>query len=174
MYFVINTISQKESEIFDKITRNISKEIYSDLFIVKRKRLKKKEGKWSEYEERLFPGYIFVETSNPKEFASQLRKIEGFKKLVGMGNIGFITYVPLTINEENMINSLIGKEKKTIDLSYIKIDEGRNVKIISGPLCGYEGKIIKYDLHKRVALISLPFAGREMTIQVGIDIIQES
>ena len=174
MYFVVNTISKKEDEIIDRINRGVDKSFFSDIFVVKRKRLRKKENKWLTYEERLFPGYIFVETNTPKEFATQLRKIEGFKKLVGTGGIGYMTYVPLSINEENMINSLIGKEKKTIELSYIKIDEGKNVKILSGPLKGYEGKIIKYNLHKRVALVSIPFAGRETIAQVGIDIIREN
>ena len=173
MYFVINTISQKEQEILDKIKRGINNDIYKDIFIVKRKRLRKKEGKWLEYEERMFPGYIFVETDKPKEFAGLIRKIDGFKRLVATGNVGYMTYVPLTNDEEKMINDLIGKEDKTINLSYISIDEGKNVQIISGPLCGYEGKIIKYDLHKRVAYISIPFASRETVVQVGIDIIKE-
>lgn len=174
MYFVINTMSKKEDEMLNRIKKSINENIYSEMFIVKRKRLRKKEGSWLEYEEKIFPGYIFVETDKPKEFASILRRIEGFKRLVGTGDIGYMTYLPLVEDEEKMINDLIGKESKTIDLSYIKIDEGRNFKIISGPLCGYEGKVIKYDLHKKTALISIPFASRETSVQVGIDIIREN
>ncbi len=172
MYFVINTMSRLEEEMMSKIKRSLDNKIISDIFIVKRKRLRKKDGNWKEYEEKLFPGYIFVETEDPKKIASEIRNIDGFKKLVGMGEIGHMNYIPLTLDEENMINDLIGKEKKTIGISTISIEEGKSVKIISGPLVGYEGKVLKYDLHKRVALVSIPFAGRETTIQLGIDVIR--
>ncbi len=171
MYFVINTMSKLEEEMMNRIKRSIDNDLVSDIFIVKRKRLRKKDGKWKEYEEKMFPGYIFVETEKPKKLASEIRRVDGFKRLVGMGDITNMNYIPLSIDEENMINNLIGKEKKTIDISKISIDEGKSVKIISGPLVGYEGKVLKYDLHKRVALVSIPFAGRVITIHLGIDVV---
>ena len=38
---------------------------------------------------------------------------------------------------------------------------------------GFEGKIIKYNLHKRVAMVEIDFAGNKSKIQLGIDIIEE-
>ena len=52
-------------------------------------------------------------------------------------------------------------------------EEGKVVKIIDGPLMGFEGTIIKYNLHKRVAMVEIDFAGNKSKIQLGIDIIEE-
>ena len=38
---------------------------------------------------------------------------------------------------------------------------------------GFEGTIIKYNLHKRVAIIEIDFAGNKSKIQLGIEIIEE-
>ena len=80
--------------------------------------------------------------------------------------------MPLSEDEEKMINRLIGKNN-VIDLSRITIEEGKVVKIIDGPLMGFEGTIIKYNLHKRVAMVEIDFAGNKSKIQLGIDIIEE-
>lgn len=172
MYFVIQVISRTENEMMKNIKDYVSASLIKDIFVPLRKRMKKVDSKWVEYEERCFPGYIFVETDYPKELNAELRKIEKFSLLVGFGKGSARYFMPLSDEEEVFINRLIGKNN-VIDLSKVTIEEGKVVKIIDGPLMGFEGTIIKYNLHKRVAIIEIDFAGNKSKIQLGIDIIEE-
>ena len=172
MYFVIQVVSRTENEMMKTIKDYVPKPFIKDIFVPLRKRMKKIDSKWIEYEERCFPGYIFVETDYPKELNGELRKIEKFSMLVGFGKGASRYFMPLSEDEEKMINRLIGKNN-VIDLSRITIEEGKVVKIIDGPLMGFEGTIIKYNLHKRVAMVEIDFAGNKSKIQLGIDIIEE-
>lgn len=172
MYFVIQVVSRTENEMMKTIKDYVPSSLIKDIFVPLRKRMKKVDSKWIEYDERCFPGYIFVETDLPKELSVELKKIEKFSMLVGFGKGASRYFMPLSEEEEVMINRLIGKNN-VIDLSRITIEEGKVIKIIDGPLMGFEGTLIKYNLHKRVAIIEIDFAGNKSKIQLGIDIIEE-
>lgn len=175
MYFVIQVMSKTENALMNQIKNNFDSSLVSDVFIPIKERMKKINGKWVKTEEKFFPGYIFVETSKPKEVAKQLRKIEGFTRLVGFGDVGKINYVPLSKKDEEMINSLLARKNKEsiVKLSKIYIDEGKKVKIMDGPLLGFEGTLIKYNLHKRTALVDVDFNGKVISVQLGIDIVKK-
>lgn len=175
MYFVIQVKSTSENEMMNSIKRIVDEIYISDIFIPTRVRMKKAKGSWQKYQERWFPGYIFVETNKPKELARELRKVDGFTKLVGFGNIGNITYTPLSKKDENLINRLMNRENKesVISLSKIEIDEGKKIRVIDGPLLGFEGTVIKYNFHKRTALVDMDFNGNVVSVQLGIEIIEK-
>lgn len=174
MYFVIQVMVSKEKDMMDQICKNIDSSLVLNLFVPTRERMKKINKKWVKYEERCFPGYIFIETNKPKEVAKELRKINGFTKLVGFGDIGKISYIPLSNKEEVMINKLLGKDEDNtkIKLSRVTISEGKKVKVIDGPLIGFEGTVIKYNLHKRTAMVDIDFDGKIISVQLGIDVVE--
>ena len=66
MYYVIQVIGRQEDKVVDQIRKKISEDIAIDVFVPKRKQLKKYEGKWHEITERIFPGYVFVESNSSK------------------------------------------------------------------------------------------------------------
>lgn len=179
MYYVIHTISGEENKLLDRIGVHINKKTFTDIFVPIRKREKKVEGKWTLVEERWFPGYIFVETNTPKDFVAELNKLEGFKRLVGYRNVREekISYIPLSPWEEMYLNKLLRRDavnkSKTVDLSKVIIEPGKQVKVIDGPLYGLDATMVKYDLHKRVAVISFEMFGQQVETQIGIDIVVE-
>lgn len=172
MYFVIQVMSTNEQKMMDHFKKDMDTLYYSDMFIPLRVRMKKKQNKWIEVEERVFPGYIFVETSTPKEFARELRKIDGFKRLVGFGSTGGIHYTPLSKKNEEMIRKLIGNGNHRIELSSIQIEEGKKIKVVDGPLLGFEGIVTRYNLHKRVALVDIDLNGMVVSVQLGIEVLK--
>lgn len=177
MYFVIQVTSRTEYQMMEKIKRIVSSSFYDDIFIPTRIRQKKIKGKWIDYEDRLFPGYLFVETDKPKELARELRQVYEFTKLLGVKDNDGIHYIPLTDDECLMIDRLLGRtpdsHNSLLPLSEIVIEEGRQIKVISGPLLGFEGKVVKYDLHKRIAIVDMNFAGTIARVNLGIDVIFE-
>ena len=172
MYFVIQVTSRTEEEMIKKIKLCIDSSLIEDIFCCKRERCKKVNGKWIEYKETCFPGYIFVSTSKPSLLARELRNVEGFSRLVGFGKLGSFSFMPLSEDEEKMINHLIGKNN-VIELSTIEFEEGNKVKIIDGPLIGLEGQIVKFNFHKRVAYVNINFGNTTTLLQLGIDMIEK-
>ena len=63
-WYVIQVKSGKEEKIKEICQRLISPKIYEECFIPKCKRMKKYRGKWSEVEEILFKGYVFMITDH--------------------------------------------------------------------------------------------------------------
>ena len=179
MYYVIHTMTGEENKLLDRIGSHINKKTFEDIFVPVRKREKKVEGKWTLIEERWFPGYIFVETSTPIEFVAELNKLEGYKRLVGYRNerLEKITYIPLSPWEEMYLNKLLRRDavnkSKTVDLSKVVIEPGKEVKVIDGPLFGMDATMVDFDLHKRVATISFKMFGQDIEAKVGIDIVIE-
>ena len=45
--------------------------------------------------------------------------------------------------------------------------------IIDGPLKNQEGRIVKYNLHKREATVKLRFMGNEMELRLAIELVEE-
>ncbi len=174
MLYVIHTTSGKEEELIE----NIKKKHYyardiDDVFVVKRILKKKFNGEWKEIIERLFPGYVFIETNNPKAMHTMLNEIEGYSKLVGFKDDDIIHYIPLSEIEEDFIKGLAGKnDDHTLEISEVEVLEGKKIRAISGPLLGQEGIVKRVDLHKRIAEVEIIFLNQPVTVYFGIDIIK--
>lgn len=50
---------------------------------------------------------------------------------------------------------------------------GRRIEVVSGPLKGKEGRIVRVNLHRREAVVRIDFMGREMEIFLGIEMVGE-
>ena len=69
----------------------------------------------------------------------------------------------------------MGKENNRItDISLIDIKEGNKIEVVEGPLVGFEGRILKVNLHKRTVSVLLDMCGREIEVLLGIDFIKKN
>ena len=158
-YYVIQVFTGKEEETIKRIYNELDTIDDSiDFFVPKRKRLIKKEGITKEKIETMFPGYIFIESDKSKiaDLKKDLYKVKTLTKLLGIDKDNKDYVASLSIEEEHMINLLLGKNNptRTVELSHIYLTEGKEVVVIDGPLKGLEGKISKVNLHKRRVTIS--------------------
>ena len=177
-YYVIQVFSGKEEETIKRIYNEIDKIDDSiDFFVPKRKRLIKKEGVSRELIETMFPGYIFIESdkNNIVDLKKKLYKVKTLTKLLGIDKDNKDYVASLSIEEEEFINLLLGKDNpsRTVELSHIYLTEGKEVVVIDGPLKGLEGKISKVNLHKRRVTVDIEFMGTITQAELGIDIVEE-
>ena len=176
MYYVIQVFSGKEEETKKRFLKEITLPSFEyDIFVPKRKRMRKKEGKMFEVVETCFPGYLFIETDNIVELKKQLYNIKTLTKLLGIDKKHKDYIAPLRRDEEEMINVLLGKSgtARTIEISHIYLKEGKDIVVIDGPLKGLEGKISNVNLHKRQATVLINLMGQLVETILGIDIIEE-
>lgn len=169
MWYVVQVASGQEHSTKKLIEQWITGEYLEQCFIPMRERRIKYHGSWKLVQEKLFPGYVFLVTSFPEEIFQQLKKITKFTKLLGNTDAGFI---PLTEKETDFIRRF-GDKEHISHISQVEVQEGNQVKIISGELLNYEGEIVRINLHKRIAVVRIEFMGSSVDLHLGIEILEK-
>lgn len=174
MWYVIQVAGGREEETAGLIRTQISLDVMEESFIPRKERIKKFRGRWQQVEEILFPGYVFAVTDCPEELFLELKRVTRLTKLLQDGEAFFI---PLSREEEEMIRG-IGDNYHVTRVSKVRVEskgqEEKKVTILAGPLKNQEGRIIKYDLHKREVVVRIPFMGREVDLRLGAEFLRES
>ncbi len=93
------------------------------------------------YEEPLFPGYVFLETQNLER-----KTIELLKKIKGFYHFLFNNANPEALKGRDLeYYAAFRKDGELLGLSDARFDENQRIVIVSGPLKGFEGKIIRVN-----------------------------
>ena len=171
-YYVIQVYTGSEKKAVETIKKNVSEEAIKDCFFVVKRRKKKYKGTWHLLEENCFPGYVFLESDDPQEMAKSLASLRMYARLLGLDKETFYVQ-PIADEERYFIDAMTNRksEERVIDLSSVRIEEGRSVRIVGGPLKGFEGKVKKFDLHHRKAIIELNILGTLVRTDLGIEIL---
>ena len=173
MYYVIHVKTGKEEKTIDAIKRQLGTKEGFDVFTPCRKALRKYKGVYKEVTERCFPGYIFVETNNPKELFFDLFWTPEYTRLLGREGLTY-NFLPLSEEEARVIDILYSSDDdRTTQISDIVVKEGQIVRVVTGPLEGLLGKIKKVNLHKRTVTLDHTICGRKVEINVAINIVTD-
>jgi transcriptional antiterminator NusG len=85
VYYVIQVAPGKEEETERFIGERVSQEWYFSCFHPVRHVRKKFRGMWKDRQEKLLPGYVFIESENARELYMDLKNIPMMTKLLGRG-----------------------------------------------------------------------------------------
>ena len=114
-------------------------------------------------EKLLFSSYIFVESNNINNFAKCLQCYPGKNVILRTGNF----FCPIHEEEEYFLTGMLG-ENDIIGSSTGYMD-GERVKVISGPLRGYEKRIKKVIWRKSLAILEMTLYERKVETALGLD-----
>ncbi len=167
MWYVVQTLGGEEERTADMIQRQVPACYISECFVPKRERMKKFGGQWNKVEETLFPGYLFVVTERPEELYRELRRVPRLTKVLGREGQNFY---PLSREEEELVRG-IGDQGHRTSLSKIRLGEGKEIRVVEGPLKDYVGNVVKVNLHKREVVIRVRFVGRETELKMGVEMV---
>ena len=163
--YVLATITgreEKTKKLIEEITCN------ARLFIPQKITVRKYEGAWHEEIQKLFPGYIFVETDDIAAFVDTLPKsfFNTFMKVIGKND-----QLYLSVKDEELawLRKLCGDDF-TATLSK-GIKENGKIRFTSGPLVGMEGLVRKVDRHRRIVTLEIEMFGRVQHINLGAEIL---
>ena len=165
MWYVMQVRAGTEENIRCQCQRLISSDILEHCFIPHYQQKKRFRSKWHIQEAVLFPGYVFLITPDLEMLIESLRKISGIIRLLGTGGES----LPLSEEEVDLLLKL-GKEEQLVTMSTGIIENDR-VRILNGPLQGMEDCIRKIDRHKRKARIAVEMFGRNIDMEIGLEII---
>ena len=141
--------------------------IVQDCFIPEYETMWATRGEWKPTRAKLFPGYIFVQTTDPAALASVLAGIPAFARLLGANGEQF---VPLSDDEVAWLNVFTTADTHLVKMSQGFI-EGDRVTVIRGPLKGHEAQIAKIDRHKRIAVLDVRMFNQTKQVKVGLEIV---
>lgn len=166
--FVVQVVGGQEDRAAALIAKNAQGAV-EDCFAPKREVMHRKSGQWHHTLERLFPGYVFVQTSAPGQVREALGRVPAFTRMLTSAGD---TCLPLTADEVAWINAVTDVDTHVMEMSEGVI-EGDRVIVIRGPLKGHEVLIARIDRHKRLAWMDMNMFGRHKTIRVGLEIVSK-
>lgn len=153
--------NEERTEVF--LRRLIPKEIGARCFHFTRSCRKKYGGKWQMTQDKLFPGYVFIDTDRPEAVHRKVKQVPGLCLLFSDN-----TFVSVMEKEETGFLSLIADGEGKIGLSEIDIEDGKNVRYLSGPLTHAGHLVRRVDLHRRRAEVEAQFLGERCVLYLGI------
>jgi transcriptional antiterminator NusG len=149
-----------KSEIIRSIFGTVSIVPMESCIVPRRLMNERVQGNYHKVERTLFPGYVFLKTFLNAKTYYALTNIPGVIRLIGEPQ------------QEEMDRVLrLTTESDLIGISKV-FSEGNNVKVISGPLLGMEGQIIKLDKRKGRAKVNMSLFGEQKVVELSIIMIQ--
>ena len=168
MWYVVQVQTGKEDQLIADLSRHcdpgLLKEVFSPTYEVQ----KHLAGEWRTTQQRMFPGYVIVDTKKPESLARVLRRMSQFARLLGTDE-GF---VPLAQQEQRWIAEFSGAGRRVIQESS-GIIVGDEVRVLTGPLVGQEARIKKVNRRKRLAFLEMDICGRQVNVKVGLSIVKK-
>ncbi|MBR1930287.1 MAG: antiterminator LoaP [Lachnospiraceae bacterium] len=166
-WYAIQVLGGKEESTANLCQALLNQES-EELFVPRYVRKKKFNGQWQEVQGILFPGYLFVITDRVADLFFRLKAIQSLTKILRADD----AFIPLQPEEISFLQHF-GREEHLVEMS-TGHKEGDHITITDGPLADFEGKILKIDRHKRIAIIEVDFFSRVTQVKVGLEVIDSA
>ena len=168
-YFVIHVKTGGEEEFINRSEAILdTKEIR---FIWLRRSLRiRRRGEWNETLAPIFPGYVFIEAKKiTPELYLQIRPIPGFYRFLQSNE----NIEPLSESDKELLLHFLSFGQ-VVEKSVVYFDEGKRIRVMSGPLKELEGKIVKVDRRKGRAKVKLDMFQNSFLIDFGFEVLENS
>lgn len=162
-WYVIHTYSGYE----EAVAKNLKQRIESfkmedkifDVIVPREKKIRIRDGKRKEVEEKLYPGYVLVQMIVTDESWYVVRNTPNVSGFVGAG----VTPVPLTQEE---VDVLMKRVKQEVPQFKINVEEGDVVKITDGPFKDFDGKVSEVDKERGKVKVLVNMFGRDTSVEL--------
>ena len=162
-WYVLHTYPGEE----EAVARNLKQRIESlgmedkifSVLVPKEKKIKIKNGKRKIIEERIYPGYVFVEmivTDDSWYVARNTPRVTGF---IGAGT----TPIPVSLDEIEILKKRVGVETPQYK---VDVTLGALVKLTDGPFKDFEGKVSEIDEERGKIKVLVNIFGRDTPVEV--------
>ena len=162
-WYVVHTYSGYENKVKDTLEKSIKSNGMQDFIFEVRVPVEEvteiRKGKRVKSQRKVFPGYVIVKMIKTNESWYVVRNTRGVTGFVGPGS----KPVPLTDEEV----TAMGVERIPIILN---IEVGENVRVVSGPLENFIGRVEKLDPERQKVKLTVSMFGRDTPVE--LDFIQ--
>jgi len=168
-YYALQVKTRGE-EKFIRLFRGQHPEISLPLYFPQRLLDIRRGGKIYPTKLAVFPGYVFLELpdrENILDYHWALRKTDGFFRFLRSNQ----DIAPLQSRDLELVLHFIKSVGPMAGKSQVYFDENSRIVVISGPLSGLEGRIIKADKRKGRAKIKLDLYGDSFCIDLAFEVL---
>jgi len=172
----MRVISGKEGKVEEYInsalvTSSLFQEYVSQVLIPKEKVVTLKNGKRTEKDRNLLPGYVLVECYLCDESFPLLRNIP---HVMGFLSGGKTSAKPEPVSQEE-VNKLVGiaSESETRAASEVTFIVGERVKVVDGPFNGFKGTIQEVSQEKHKLKVIVAIFDRQTPVELGYNQVEK-
>ena len=164
-WYVVHTYSGYENKVaqnLEKLVENRNmQDVIFDIKVPTEMVTEIKDDKTHEYERKVFPGYVLIKMIVTDDSWFVVRNIRGVTGFVGPSSN------PVPLNDDEVASLVI--EKRVIEVGY---DVNDNVRIVDGPLEGFEGVVEELDTAKNYVKVKISMFGRETPVELELDQVE--
>lgn len=170
-WFAVHTYSGYEDAVARYLRQRVDSLGVNDrifnVVVPKAKKIKIKNGKRVESEEKIYPGYVLVEMFMSPDTWYIVRNTPRVTGFVGADST---TPTPLSKEEIDSLMMKMSGEETGFKVEFIV---GELVKIIDGPFKDSDGKISEIDESKGRVKVLVPIFGRDTAVEIDALQIQK-
>lgn len=163
-WYAVHTYSGYEDAVARYLKQRVdSLEMHDKIFnivVPKEKKIKIKNGKRREVEEKIYPGYVLVDMLMSEDSWYVVRNTPRVTGFVGADST---EPTPLSKEEVDYLLSRMRGDEKKFKIEY---RAGDLVRITDGPFKEYEGKISSVDEEQGKVKVMVPIFGRETAVEL--------
>jgi len=152
---------QKQVQTFDN-------EVPHEIFYPTRKLVHLNHGVRTVVTRALFPGYMFIKTEEIAYFKKIMQRCTGFLTILQDADLLFETMRQDEIDAIRVLLNEFGEIEFSSGLA-----ENNRIRIVSGPLRNYCGRILKINKRECRAKIHLNLLGKEIFTYVGLNALEK-
>ncbi len=166
-WFVVNTYAGHENRVKENLEKRMETMGIQDclfrIVVAEEVEIEIKNGKQVEKMHNLFPGYLFVEMIMTDDAWYVVRNTPGVTGFIGSSGGGAKPF-PVSQDEMDAILRRLGKADALVNVNFTVGDE---VRILTGPFGGMEGKISAMNDQTQIASVLILLFGRETPTDIS-------
>ena len=170
-WFAVHTYSGYEDAVARYLRQRVDSLGVNDrifnVVVPKSKKVKIKNGKRAETEEKIYPGYVLVEMIMSPDTWYIVRNTPRVTGFVGADST---TPTPLSKEEVDALMMKMGGEETAYKVEFTI---GELVKIVDGPFKDSDGKVAEIDESKGRVKVMVPIFGRDTAVEIDALQIQK-
>lgn len=167
-WYVVNTYSGHENKVKENLEKRVEsmglQDCLFNIVIPEHVETEIKDGKKINKTKNMFPGYVLVEMIMTDEAWYVVRNTSGVTGFIGSSGGGAKPF-PLQKHEIDPILKRMGIQTSLVEINY---GEGDEVKVLSGPFAGKQGKVESIDREKEVATVLVDFLGNATPMEMEL------
>lgn len=165
MWYVIQTRAGEEQELKQLLEHmdghenyNIILPLYEDVY--------RKDGHGHISVKKLFPGYLFLDASDPEIMYANARKTPHFTRVLSSRDESGVRFQ--TVGDEDVAFIKSFTEDGVMRVSYVHRTKTGRIDRVAGPLEKYADQIKKLDLPHRRAIVETDIFGKHRKLKFGL------
>jgi transcriptional antiterminator NusG len=168
-FFVIQVRTGKEQQYITQAEK-VLRAPEQGLFWPRRALRIRRQGEWKDSVAAIFPGYLFLQAESilPPLYGA-LKRISGFLRFLKDNQ----HIEPLNARDREILLHFLSYGE-VVQRSRVFFDENNRIRVISGPLKGMEGRVVKVDRRKGRARIRLELYEDSFLIDFGFDSLEQT